>query len=62
MPLIKLTETETVLIKSRFPKSLETEIRDYMKWIGLQDIGMFLEQAARYILSRDKEWKRHHKK
>ena len=57
MALIKAVDIETVTIKAKIPKSLDNQIKEYMKWVGLNEIGHFLEQSAQYILKNDKDWK-----
>lgn len=58
MALIKVNKEEkTVAIKAKIPQSLETEIKQYMDWVGLKKIESFIEEAARYILKTDKVWK-----
>lgn len=58
MALIKSVNTETVIVKYvKLKKSTEKEIKEYMEWIGITNIGVFLEQAAEFILKNCKDWK-----
>lgn len=59
MPLIKPVSTETVALRIKFPKTLETQIQSYMRWVGVEDPSTFFQQAAEYILNHDKQWKTH---
>lgn len=59
MPLIKPVDTQTVDCRIKFPKQLDTQIRAYMQWSGVQDIHSFFQQAAEYILHHDKQWRTH---
>jgi len=35
------------------------EINDYCAWANIKDLGFFIEEAASFIFSKDKEWKDH---
>jgi len=59
MPLIKPVSTETVGIRIKFPKQLDIQIKAYMQWVGVDEIDLFLQQAAEYILQHDRQWKAH---
>ncbi len=39
-------------------RTLET-IKKYCEWAGVEKQDEFFEQAAEYILSKDKEWQKH---
>lgn len=58
MPLIKAVDDTTVNIKAKIPKSLNTEIEQYMKWVGLANVNHFIEQAVEYVLKNNKDWKK----
>ncbi len=34
-------------------------IQNYCKWAGIENIDYFIEEAACYVFSKDKEWKEH---
>lgn len=36
-------------------------IRSYCKWSEIDNIDYFFEEAASYILSKDRDWKKHQK-
>lgn len=38
-------------------KILLEEINQYCQWLGVRKIDDFFEQAAEYILQRDKDWR-----
>ena len=45
-------------ISLRFDESLLTEIKSYNEWVGIERLEHFFEQAARYILEKDKDWQK----
>lgn len=45
-----------VAVSLRFDDQLITEIKAYSEWIGIDRLDDFFNQAARYILERDKDW------
>ncbi len=52
--------------KDRFKIEIKTEtakeIKEYMQWADIKDLSFFFEEAASFVLSKDKEWKQHKKK
>lgn len=62
MPIIKSDKNKKFeKIKFSINSSMLAEIKEYCKWASVNDIGMFFEQAAEFILKKDKEWKKHKK-
>ncbi len=57
MPLIKPVNTETISVKIKLVKSLNSEIDQYIEWAGVPDKEFFLAEAAKYLLKMDKDWK-----
>ncbi len=57
MPLIKPINIEMVRIKAKLPKSLDTELEQYIQWAGIQDKEFFLTEAVKYLLKMDRDWK-----
>lgn len=41
-------------------KVLET-IKNYCKWTDIDNIDFFIEEAAVFVFSKDKDWKEHNK-
>ena len=60
MPLIKAKQKdEKEQVRITIPKSLLEEINEYCKWANFskpEKPDEFLEQAASYVLKKDKEW------
>lgn len=49
-------KSRRVAITLRFNDSLITEIKAYSEWASIDRIDDFFDQAARYVLERDKDW------
>ena len=49
--------------KVKFDISTEVlqQITDYCKWSQIDDISFFIEEAACYVFTKDKEWKAYQK-
>ena len=37
------------------------EIEQYCQWAGIEDLGYFVEEAASFVFSKDKDWKNQNK-
>lgn len=60
MPIIKANEAPiTEQIRIRINKPILEKIRQYCAWVGVKKEDAFFEQAAEFILSKDKEWLNH---
>lgn len=60
MALITAPKTlEKDKIKIEINSVTYAEIKKYCAWSGISEIDYFFEEAAHYILSKDKEWKQH---
>ena len=35
------------------------KINEYCQWANIDDLGFFIEEAAGFIFSKDKDWKDH---
>lgn len=46
-------------IKAQISSEVSLKIEEYCKWAGIEDIGYFIEEAACFVFSKDKEWKEH---
>lgn len=61
MPIIKAKENiKKEQLRISIEKSIADEIRQYCEWAGVKKADDFFEQAAQYILSKDKDWLSHH--
>jgi hypothetical protein len=60
MPIIKTKpkQDKEIIRISIESKTLET-IKKYCDWVGVKKQDDFFEQAAEYLLSKDKDWKNH---
>lgn len=51
-------KSKKIPISLRFDESLLTTIKSYSEWVGIERIDHFFEQAARFILEKDKDWQK----
>ena len=60
MPILKPTSKSGMsAISAKMPTHLKEDISEYCKFANISSLQEFLIQASEYILSRDKEWKKH---
>ncbi|BCA97318.1 hypothetical protein TUM19329_36790 (plasmid) [Legionella antarctica] len=45
-------------IKLEINKEIYAEIQRYCDWAGISEIDHFFEEAASFIFSKDKDWKK----
>lgn len=63
MPVISAQkQPEKDRFKIEINSDTASEIKDYMQWADIKDLSFFFEEAASFVLSKDKEWKQHKKK
>jgi len=46
-------------IKVMVSSDTVAKINEYCEWANIEDLGFFIEEAACFIFSKDKEWKDH---
>ena len=57
MPIIKAkTKVEKEQLRVSIDSKLIANVREYCDWANVQKIDDFFEQAASFILAKDKEW------
>ena len=57
MPIIKAKQKEEKeQLRIGIKKCVAQNIRQYCEWAGISKPDDFLEQAAEFVLSKDKEW------
>jgi hypothetical protein len=60
MPIIKSKQKQE---RAQIRISIESEILDVIKqycdWAGVKKQDEFFEEAAKYLLSKDRDWKNH---
>lgn len=60
MPLLKGEKIASqASINLKIPSPLKNEIEDYVQFAKLQSFNEFLIKACEYVLSKDKDWKKH---
>lgn len=52
------SKSKKIPISLRFDESLLTAIKSYNEWVGIERIDHFFEQAARFVLEKDKDWQK----
>lgn len=64
MPLIKnkLPQTKTNLRGKEISTDVYHQIEKYCEWAGIDDMAIFLEEAALHVFKSDKDWKAQQKK
>lgn len=51
-------KSNKIAISLRFEESLLKEIKAYQEWAGIDKVNDFFEQAACFILEKDKAWQK----
>ena len=60
MPLINATcSIKKEKIKAEINQDIHQKINEYCAWAKIDDIGFFIEEAARFIFTKDRDWKQH---
>ena len=60
MPIIKSKQNlEKGKIRINMDNKLLEKIKQYCEWVGVNNQDDFFQQAAEYVLSKDKEWATH---
>lgn len=49
-------KSNKIAVSLRFEENLLNEIKTYQEWAGIDKLNDFLEQSARFILEKDKDW------
>lgn len=63
MPIIKAKQKqEKEQIRISIENRILEKIRQYCEWAGIGKQDEFFEQAAEFVLSKDKDWLTHHSK
>ena len=61
MPIIRSRTAATEKVKFQVSAALIEEVKEYCEWIAVKDVVIFFEQAAEFVLDKDKEWKKYRK-
>ena len=60
MPIINGTRFQKKeKIKAEINSEIVAKMNDYCAWANIDDIGFFIEEAASFIFSKDRDWKQH---
>lgn len=61
MPIIKAKQKqEKEQVRIIIEKPILEKIKQYCEWAGINKQDEFFEQAAEFVLSKDKDWLSHH--
>ena len=44
-------------IKTTISSETISKIEEYCNWANIDDVGFFIEEAASFVFSKDKDWK-----
>lgn len=59
MPLLSpKPKSKKIPISLRFDEVLIADIKAYQEWAAIDRLDDFFEQAARFILEKDKDWQK----
>lgn len=51
-------KAKKITLSLRLDEELLIKIKSYNEWVGIERVDQFFEQAARYILEKDREWQK----
>ncbi len=62
MPVISAQNAhEKEKIKIELDQELLREVKEYMQFAGIHDISHFFSEAAHFVFSKDRDWKKYKK-
>jgi len=62
MPIINGTRFQKKeKIKAEINSETYAKISEYCAWANIDDIGFFIEEAASFIFTKDRDWKQYKK-
>lgn len=48
-------------LKVNINSEIIAKIEQYCQWAGIEDLGYFIEEAASFVFSKDRDWKNQNK-
>jgi hypothetical protein len=51
-------KSKKVTLSLRLDEELLIKVKSYNEWVGIDRVDDFFDQAARYILQKDREWQK----
>ena len=54
-------KTKRSQIRVNIDDNLLKQMQAYCDWVGITKVDEFIEQAARHVFKKDKEWAQHQK-
>jgi len=62
MPIVKVKQKQDkTQVRINIENKIFETIKKYCDWAGVNKHDDFFEEAAKYLLSKDKDWKSHSK-
>ena len=57
--IAKEQKIERTDLRIKIDQNIKTEIDSYCSWVGIEDLNHFFSEAAKIVLSKDKDWYQH---
>jgi hypothetical protein len=51
-------KSKKITLSLRLDEELLIKVKSYNEWVGIDRVDDFFNQAARYVLEKDKDWKK----
>ena len=55
--IAKEIKIEKIDLRIKIDQNIKTEIESYCSWAGIEDLNHFFSEAAKVVLSKDKDWR-----
>lgn len=55
----KEQKIEKIDLRIKINQNVKSEIDSYCHWAGIEDLNHFFSEAAKVVLSKDKDWVKH---
>lgn len=57
--IAKEQKIEKIDLRIKINQTLKKEIDGYCSWAGIEDMNHFFSEAAKIVLTKDKDWRQH---
>lgn len=55
----KKQKTEKADVRIKINQSIKNEVEAYCSWAGIEGLNHFFSEAAKVVLSKDKDWRQY---
>ncbi len=55
----KEQKIEKIHLRIKMDQKIKTKVDAYCHWAGIEDLNHFFSEAAKVVLSKDKDWVKH---